>query len=103
MTAEPFQVMFVFVELPVLKRAIEEVFGSEAEKARVRDLSAFTDDALNSLMERLREELMRVEASQLFVSAISQAIAVHIARNYAETVDESRRGSPSLPAYSSNG
>ena len=98
-TAEPFQVMFVFVELPVLKRAMEEVFGSDAEKARVRDLSAFTDDALSSLMERLREELMRVEASQLFVSAISQAIAVHIARNYAETVDESRRGTPPLPAY----
>jgi AraC family transcriptional regulator len=98
-TAEPFQAMFVFVELPVLQRAMEEVFGSEAEKARLRDLSAFTDDALSSLMERLREELMRDQASQLFVSAIAQAVAVHIARNYAETVDESRRGTPSLPAY----
>lgn len=98
-TAEPFQAMFVFVELPVLQRAMEEVFGSEAEKARLRDLSAFTDDALSSLMERLRDELMRTEASQLFVSGMAQAIAVHIARNYAETVDESRRGTPSLPAY----
>ena len=98
-TSEPFQVMFVFVELPVLQRAMGEVFGADAEKAKLRDLSAFTDDALSSLMERLREELMRDQASQLFVSAIAQAIAIHIVRNYAETVEESRRGSPSLPAY----
>jgi hypothetical protein len=38
-------------------------------------------------MERLRDELMRDQASQLFVSAIAQAIAVHVARNYAETVE----------------
>ena len=39
-------------------------------------------------MERSREELMLDQASQLFVSGIAQAIAVHVARNYAETVDE---------------
>jgi AraC family transcriptional regulator len=98
-TAEPFQAMFVFVELPVLQRAMAEVFGADAEKATLRDLSAFTDDALSSLMERLRDELMRNQASQLFVSGIAQAIAIHLARNYAETVDESRRAGPSLPAY----
>jgi AraC family transcriptional regulator len=78
---------------------LEEVFGADADKAQLRDISAFTDDALNSLMERLRDELMRTEASPLFVSAIAQAIAVHIARNYAEMVNDSRRGSPSLPGY----
>lgn len=98
-TSEPFQAMFVFVELSVLQRAFEEVFGPDAEKAQLRDVSAFTDDALNSFMERLRDELMRKEASPLFVSAIAQAIAVHIVRNYAEMVDESRRGSASLPGY----
>lgn len=45
---------------------------------------------------------MRVEASQLFVSAIAQAIAVDLARNYAETVDESRRGTPHYQPISSN-
>lgn len=98
-TPEPFQAMFVFVELPVLQRAMAEIFGSNAQKAKLRDLSAFTDEVLSSLMERLREELMRDQASQLFVSAMAQAIAIHIARNYAETIDESRRGSPSLPAH----
>ena len=98
-TPEPFEAMFVFVELTVLLRALEEVFGADADKAQLRDVSAFRDDALNSLMERLRDELMRKEASQLFVSGIAQTIAVHLARNYAETVNDSRRGSPSLPGY----
>jgi AraC family transcriptional regulator len=98
-TAEPFESMAVFIELPILQRALEEVFGDDAIHARLRDLSAFTDLALDSLMERLREELMRRHASPLFLQGIAQAIAVHLARNYAETVKELRSGSPSLPGY----
>jgi AraC family transcriptional regulator len=98
-TSEPFASMIVFVELPLLQRALEEVFGSDAAQARLRDLSAFTDDTLNSLMERLRDELMRPRASPLFVQALAQAIAVHLARDYGVTNEESRSGSPSLPGY----
>jgi len=98
-TSEPFQAMYVFVELPLLQRALEEVFGADAAQARLRDVSAFTDDALNSLMERLRDELMRPQASALFVQGIAQAIAIHLARNYGETAEESRSGSPSLPGF----
>ena len=50
----------------------------------------FTDAALNSLMERLHEELMRRHASPLFLQGIAQAIAIHLARNYAE-MDEANR------------
>ena len=41
-------------------------------------------------MEQVREELMRRKASPLFLQGIAQAIAIHLARNYAETVKESR-------------
>jgi AraC family transcriptional regulator len=98
-TSEPFESMIVFVELPLLQRALEEVFGSDASQARLRDLSAFTDATLNWLMERLRDEMMRRQASPLFVQALAQAIAVHLARNYGVTDEESRSGSPSLPGY----
>ena len=98
-TSEPFEAMSVFIELPLLQRALEEVFGADAPRARLRDISAFTDVALNSLIERLREELMRRHASPLFLQGLAQAIAIHLARNYAETGNESRRGSPSLPGY----
>ena len=42
-----------------------------------------------------RKKLMPVGGS-LFLQGIAQGIAIHLARNYAETVNESRSGSPSL-------
>jgi AraC family transcriptional regulator len=98
-TPEPFESMLVFVELPLLQRALEEVFGIDAAHAQLRDGSAFTDDALNSLMEQLRDELMRAQASPLFVEGIAQALAAHLAREYGETNEESRGAGPSLPGY----
>ena len=98
-TPEPFQSLLVFVELPVLRRAFEEVFGSDAAQARLRDVSGSSDYALDSLMERLRDELVRPQASPLFVQGLAQLMAVHLARNYGETDKESRGGSPSLPGY----
>lgn len=98
-TAEPFESMAVFLELPLLERALEEVFGADAAYARLRDASAFTDDALNSWMEQLHGELMRRKASPLLVQGIAQSIAIYLARNYADLIKEPRSGSPSLPGY----
>jgi AraC family transcriptional regulator len=98
-TAEPFESMAVFLELPLLERALGEVFGGDAPFARLRDASAFTDDTLNVLMAQLHGELMRRKASPLFVQGIGQTIAIHLARNYADLVKEPRSGSPSLPGY----
>jgi AraC family transcriptional regulator len=96
---EPFEAMLVFVELPILQRALEEVFGTEAPQARLRDASAFNDEALNSLLGLLREELMRGQASPLFVEAIAQAISIHLAREYGVSDEESHISSPSLPGH----
>jgi len=98
-TSDPFEVMFVFVELPLLERALEEVFGADAAQVRLRDVSAFTDDVLNSLMERPRDELTNRKASPLFVQGIAQAIAIHLARDYAITDEDAYSGSPSLPGH----
>ncbi|MFL6228958.1 MAG: helix-turn-helix domain-containing protein [Pyrinomonadaceae bacterium] len=98
-TPEPFETMLVFIELPVLQRAMEDVFGDEAAHARLRDASAFDDEGLNSLLELLRAELMRGQASPLFVQALAQMIAVHLARSYGVTDGESHRRSPSLPGH----
>jgi AraC family transcriptional regulator len=97
--SEPFQSMAVFIALPLLQRALEEVFGDDAPQAGLRDLSAFHDPALNSLMERVHEELLRRHASALFLQGLAQAIAIHLARNYVGTDVASRRGSSSLPGY----
>lgn len=99
LTAEPFQAMSVFIELPLLQRALEEVFGEKASQARLRDVSAFTDDVLDSWMKQIHEELMRRKTSPIFLQGIAQTIAIHLARNYAEIANESHSGSPSLPGY----
>ena len=96
---EPFETMLVFIELPVIERALEEVFGTDATHARLRDASAFNDEALNSLLGLLREELMRGQASPLFVEALAQAIAIHLARSYGVTDEEAHSSSPSLPGH----
>lgn len=96
---EPFQTMLVFLELPLLDRAMEEVFGTEAGHVQLRDLSAFKDPVLDGFMERLREELMRRKASPLYVQSIAQAIAIHLARNYAEKVEGAAGGGSALPGY----
>jgi AraC family transcriptional regulator len=99
LTAEPFEAMSVFIELPLLQRALDEVFGADAPHARLRDLSAFTDPFLNSMMEQVHGELVRRKASPIFLQGIAQAIAIHLARNYTELVNAPRSGSPSLPGY----
>jgi AraC family transcriptional regulator len=99
LSPEPFETMAVFIELPLLQRALEEVFGGDAAQARLRDVSAFIDVALNAFMEQIRNELLRRRASPLFLQGIAQAIAIHLARNYAETVNTSHGISPSLPGY----
>jgi AraC family transcriptional regulator len=96
---EPFQSMQVFIQLPLLSRALEEVFGAEAGDARLKDLSAFYDTTLNHIMVQVRDELMRKTSSPLMVQGLAQAIAVHLARNYAEVVSEPRSSSPSLPGF----
>lgn len=98
-TAETLQSMAVFIELPLLQRAFEEVFGGDAPNASLKEGSAFTDPALNKLMEQLHEELMRKQASPLYVQGIAQAIAIHLARNHAGTATEPQSGSPSLPGF----
>lgn len=96
---EAFDTISVFIELPLLKSAFEEVFGADAPRARLRDLSGFTDETLHFYLLRLREELLRKTASPIFVRGLGQAIAIHLARHYAEAIEDPRSTAPSLPGY----
>lgn len=99
LTPEPFEVTLVLLSLPLFNAALVDVFGKDAAQARLRDLSGFEDPALVSLLQQLREEATRRSASRLFVRGIAQAIAVHLARNYASRREELRGESPSLPGF----
>jgi AraC family transcriptional regulator len=99
LTPEPFLSMMVFVELPLLKRALEEVFGAKASKVHLRDLSAFTDPDLNWMMEGVRQELIARRASPLRVQGLAQLIAMHLARHYAEVADDANAANSALPGF----
>lgn len=96
---EPFESLLVFIALPLLRHAMEENFGAGAGRARLKDLSAFTDATLETLLEQLREELMRRKASPLFVQGVGQAIAIHLARSYADTSAGAQSAGPALPGF----
>ena len=98
-TPEPFLTMMAFVELPLLQRAMHEVFGADAPKARLRDLSAFTDPDLHWMMEHVRDELMARRVSALRVQALAQLIATHLARNYGEVARETVPNGSTLPGF----
>jgi len=98
-SAEPFQSLAVFIGLPLLQRAMAEVFGAAAPHARLRDLSAFTDGVLNAYLEQVHAELLRKKASPLFLQGIAQTIAIHLARHYAETSPDAHPGSAALPGH----
>lgn len=100
LSPEPFSTGLVLLGLPLFGEALAEVFGSDAENARLRDVSGFEDPQLLALLEQLRQEASRPAASRLFVRGIGLAIAIHLARNYTALTDKASRGdSPALPGF----
>jgi AraC family transcriptional regulator len=99
LTSEPYEVVLVLLGLPLFNEALEEVFGANATHARLRDVSGFEDPHLIPLLQQLRVEATRPASSRLFVRGIAQAIAVHLARNYAVLTGAARGETSSLPGF----
>jgi AraC family transcriptional regulator len=99
LSAERFEIMVVLVSLPLMQSAFAEVFGRRAGSAKLRDISGFTDPHLDWLWQRLHDELRRRSQNSLTVQAVSQLIAVHLARTYADGDGKPQATSPSLPGH----
>jgi AraC family transcriptional regulator len=99
LTAEPYEVVLVLLSLPLFNEALQEVFGANAENARLRDVSGFEDPHLIPLLQQLRAEAARPVASRLLVRGIAQVIAVHLARNYSALTEAARGETSSLPGF----
>lgn len=97
--ADPFEAVLVIVSMTLFNAALDEVFGVNAATARLRDVSGFEDLRLVSLLQQLRDEAGARTASPLFVRGVAQAIAVHLARNYAEVTDAAKGEVSALPAF----
>jgi len=99
LTPDPFEVVLILISLPIFNDALKDVFGANAEYARLRDLSGFEDPQLIPLLQQLRNEVTRPAASRLFVRSIAQAIAIHLARNYTALTDSARGDTSALPGF----
>lgn len=99
LSAEPFEAVLGIIAMPVFNAALEEVFGAQAENARLRDVSGFHDPRLTALLQQLRDEAVSRTASPLFVRGIAQALAIHLARSYAEVTEAAKGETSALPGF----
>ena len=99
LTPEPYEVVLLFLSVPLFDEALQEVFGENAKNVQLRDMSGFEDPHLVPLLQQLLEEAARPRASRLFVRGIAQAIAVHLARKYTAVTVAARGETSSLPGF----
>jgi len=99
LTPEPYEVVLVFLSVPLFDEALQDVFGANAKNARLRDVSGFEDPQLVPLLQQLRQEAARPTASRMFVRGIALALAIHLARNYTAVTETERGATSSLPGF----
>lgn len=93
---EPFQVMHLYLSVPLFERVSEELFG---KPATLQDISGGRDPMLTHLLSLIHRELIAEgKGSHLFIQGMAQSLAVHLIRNYAAgEADPARR--TALPGF----
>ncbi|AUG44180.1 AraC family transcriptional regulator [Pseudomonas chlororaphis] len=96
---DTFEVMHLYLGLPLIEQASRELLGEHAGPVRLRDVSGARDGRVASVMEQLRTELVVERSpSSLFVRSLAQALAVHLVRSYLADIQPGRRVN-ALQAY----
>lgn len=97
---EPFEVMHVYLGLPLIKRAIRDLFDRDDANAELREVSGAKDEDISSLLRLLHKELNpRRTASALLVQGIGQSLAVHLVRSYSDPDARKNAHRGGLPAF----
>lgn len=95
----PFEVLHLYIGLPLLALAAEEIMGSGAIP-RLRDVSGARDAVLSGLLTGLLSELTAgYPPSGNFVRGIAQSLAIHLVRHHAEAGPSARKTGEQLPAF----
>ncbi len=96
---DTFEVMHLYLGLPLIEQASRELLGEHAGAVRFRDVSGARDARVAYVMEQLRTELVAERSpSALFVRSLAQALAVHLLRSYLSENQLGRRVN-ALQAY----
>jgi AraC family transcriptional regulator len=94
---EPFQVMHLYLSVPLFDRVATEILGDAASTMRLRNISGGRDQQLSNMLGLIYAELTAEgHGGQLFIEGLAQTLAVHLIRQYA-TYDAEARPSNALP------
>jgi AraC family transcriptional regulator len=95
----PFEVMHLYLGLPLLERAMQEVHGT-AGRPVLRDVSGVRDADLGLLIETLARELSgQAQPSALLLDSIVQAVSIHVVRGYLDPGRSAVQRRGAVPAY----
>ena len=95
----PFQVMHVYLGLPLFERLATEILGKAAPSLTLRDVSGGTDETVSHILRLVHLELLRVgDQSPHFIQALAQSLAVHLIRTYVNDTQNSTV-SNALPGF----
>jgi AraC family transcriptional regulator len=98
-SGQPFEVMHLYLGLPMLERAAAELFCATGRPA-LREVSGVPDPELEVLIGTLRRELTgSQEASTLLIEGVAQAIAVHLVREYHDADRKGVHRRSAIPAF----
>ncbi|MET0848056.1 MAG: AraC family transcriptional regulator [Pseudomonas sp.] len=96
---ETFEVMHLYLGLPLIEQASRELLGEHVRAVRLRDVSGARDARVAFVMEQLRTEWVEERSpSSLFARSLAQALAVHLVRSYLCDIQPGRRVN-ALQAY----
>ena len=94
----PFQVMHLYLSVPLFERVAKEVVGVDGPPALL-DVSGGKDEQLSHLLALIHQELTAEgKGSQLFVQGLAQSLAVHLIRSYASNDAQDNRQT-ALPGF----
>ncbi len=95
----PFEVMHLYLGLPLLDRAAQEIHGI-ANRPVLRDVSGVNDTELGLLIEILAGEISgRIQPSALLLESVAQAVSIHLVRRYMDPELSTVRRRSAIPAY----
>jgi AraC family transcriptional regulator len=98
--AAPFQVLHLYLGLPLMQRAVADVMGPDAQAVQLREVSGGSDSSLSALLLLLHDELVQRRApSTMLVQALASSLAVHLVRTYASESRSRAVAHGGLPAF----
>lgn len=79
---QPFQVMHLYLSVPLIERVAREVTGCD-ERLALRQVAGGRDATLMHLLRLVHDELVApADADPLFIDGLAQSLAAHLVRRY---------------------